>query len=81
MTRPAPTAMPPKPRHIGLPAQRGARIGHDPSGRPPLAIPEGCGGCRWLLAGTDPATWRLVKADPDCKVHGDSSDEKDGGVR
>jgi hypothetical protein len=27
---------------------------------------------------TMPATWHLVKADPECRVHGSSSDEKDG---
>ena len=55
-------AAPPRPRVTGLPAQRGARIEH------------GCR-CRWLLAGTDPAMWRRVAANPQCKVHGDSSDE------
>jgi hypothetical protein len=75
----APAAtMPPRPRTIGLPAQRGARIGYDPSGRPPLAIPDSCGGCTWLLMTTDPATWRRVKTNPLCRVHGHSSDEKSG---
>lgn len=43
------------------------------------AIPAGCD-CTWLLATTDPATWRLEQTGPRCKVHADSSDEKSGGT-
>ena len=52
----------PKPAITGLPARRGTRIDH------------GCK-CRWLLARTDPSTWRRVAANPACRLHGGSSDE------
>jgi hypothetical protein len=61
---------PPRPRVIGLPAQRGANPQHDPSGRP-AGITPGCG-CTWLLAGTDPAVWRRTETNPLCRVHGSS---------
>ena len=80
-------AAPPKPRHVGLPVQTGANAAHDPCGRGPLAvssvrmIPRPCS-CTWRLRlGADEATWSLTQTDPLCRMHGDSSDEKDGAER
>jgi hypothetical protein len=42
------------------------------------AIPQACS-CTWKPDyATLPATWRLARANPACKVHENSSDEKNG---
>ena len=46
------------------------------------AIPLDCGECTWLPdTSTVPATWRLVKASPRCKVHGTAAGNEGNGGR
>lgn len=62
----------PRPQQRPLRGPVNAR--EDPTGRPPLAIPHGCG-CTWRPnTSAWPATWRRVKTALHCRVHGESGE-------